>query len=64
MTPAASGWPCWSSMGGEVLSPVKARCPSVEEFQGGEVEVGGWVSKHLHGSRDRGLRGTGKRDNI
>ena len=25
------GWPCWASMGGEALIPVKAWCPSVGE---------------------------------
>ena len=30
-------------MGGEALGPVKARCTSVGECQGGEVGVGGWV---------------------
>jgi hypothetical protein len=31
-------------VGGEVLGPVKARCPSVGECQGREVGVGGLVS--------------------
>jgi hypothetical protein len=35
------GWPSRSSMGGEALGPVKARCPSVVECQGQEVGVGG-----------------------
>jgi hypothetical protein len=35
------GWPCWASMGGEALGPVKAQCPSVGECQGGEAGVGG-----------------------
>jgi hypothetical protein len=34
-------------MGGEALGPVKSRCPSVGEFQGGEVGVSGWVREHL-----------------
>jgi hypothetical protein len=34
------GWPCQASMGGEALGPLKARCPSVGEFEGREVE---WV---------------------
>jgi hypothetical protein len=25
------GWPCWTSMGGGTLGPLKAGCPSVEE---------------------------------
>jgi hypothetical protein len=29
-------------MVGESLGPVKAQCPSVGEFKGGEVGVGGW----------------------
>jgi hypothetical protein len=37
-------WPCQSSMGGEVVGPVKALCPSVEECQGQESGVGGLVS--------------------
>jgi hypothetical protein len=28
-------------MGGEALGPVKALCPSIGEYQGQEVEVGG-----------------------
>jgi hypothetical protein len=32
-----------ASMEGEVLGPVKARCLSVGECQGGEVGMGGWV---------------------
>jgi hypothetical protein len=34
-------------VGGEVLVPVKARCPSVGECQGGEAGVGGWVKEHV-----------------
>jgi hypothetical protein len=30
-------------MGGEALGPGKAPCPSVEESQGREAGVGGWV---------------------
>jgi hypothetical protein len=30
-------------MGGDTLGPVKARCPSVGEYQGREAGVGGWV---------------------
>jgi hypothetical protein len=29
-------------MRGEALGPVKTRCPSVGECQGGEAGVGGW----------------------
>ena len=27
----SKGWPCWASMGGEALGPVKSVCPSVGE---------------------------------
>jgi hypothetical protein len=37
------GWPCRTSMEGEILVPGKALCPSVEECHGGEAGVGGWV---------------------
>ena len=40
-------------MGGEALGPVKARCPSVGECQGGEVGVGEWVGEHPHRRRGR-----------
>jgi hypothetical protein len=43
------GWPCWSSMGGEALGPVKALCPTVGECQGQEVGVGGLVSRGIKG---------------
>jgi hypothetical protein len=46
-------------MGGEVLGPVKAQCPSVGECQGREVGVGGWVEEHPH--RSRGRRGWDRR---
>ena len=39
------GWPSWSSMGGEALSPVKILCPSIGECQGQEAGVGGLVSR-------------------
>ena len=39
------GWPCGTSMGGEYLGPVKARCPSVGECQDRESGVGGVVSR-------------------
>jgi hypothetical protein len=29
------------------------RCPSVGEFEGGKVRVGGWVEEHPHRSRGR-----------
>jgi len=45
------GWPYLASVGGEALVLVKAQCPSVEEFQGGEVGMGGWVGEHPHRSR-------------
>jgi hypothetical protein len=38
-------WPSQSSMGGEVLGPVKALCPSVGECQGQEAGVGGFLSR-------------------
>ena len=56
-------------MGGEVIGPVKAQCPSVRECQGGEAEVWG-RGEHPHRSRARegGIGGSGgearKRDNI
>ena len=39
-------------MGGEVLGPVKARCPSVGECQGREAGVEGWLGEYTHGSRE------------
>jgi hypothetical protein len=45
------GWPCWSSMEGEALGPVKALCPSVGECQVQEVGVGGLVSREGRGYR-------------
>ena len=39
------GWPSRSSMGGEVLGPVKALCPSIGECQGQEAGVGGFGSR-------------------
>jgi hypothetical protein len=38
-------WPCRTSMGGEALGLVKARCPSVEECQDREERVSGLVSR-------------------
>ena len=46
-------WPYQSSIGGETLGPVNARCPSVGECEGGEAGVGVWVGKHPHRSRGR-----------
>jgi hypothetical protein len=37
------GWPCWPSMRGEALDPVKVQCSSIGEFEGREAGVGGWV---------------------
>jgi hypothetical protein len=34
------GWPCWTSMRGQGLGPVKARCPSVGECYRAEPGVG------------------------
>ena len=49
---------------------VKARCPSVDECQDGEVGACGWLGEHSHKSRGRGdgirsfWRGNRKGDNI
>ena len=43
------------AMGGEVLSPVKARCPSIMECQGQEAGVSGLGSRV--GAGYRGLLG-------
>jgi hypothetical protein len=37
----------------EALSPMKVQFPSVEEFEGREVGVGGWMGLHPHRSRKR-----------
>jgi hypothetical protein len=42
-------------MGGEALGSVKVLCPSIEECQGQEVEVGGLVSR----GRVEGIGGLG-----
>jgi hypothetical protein len=43
-------------MGGEALGPVKALCPSVGEYQGPQLGVGGLVSRGGgRGNRERGL---------
>ena len=47
------GWPCQSSIGGEILGSVRAQCPSVGECQGREAELVGWVGEHPHKSRER-----------
>jgi hypothetical protein len=39
------GWPSWSSMGGEVLGPPKVPGPSIREWQGQEVGMGGFVNR-------------------
>ena len=45
-------------MGGEAFSPGNAVCPSLEECQGREAGVGGWVgvdpctSRGMNGGRD------------
>jgi hypothetical protein len=39
------GWPCWTSMGREALSPEKAPCSSVVECQDRKAEVGGFVRR-------------------
>jgi hypothetical protein len=39
------GWPCWTSMGGEALGPMKTQCPNVGEYQDREVGVGRLVSR-------------------
>jgi hypothetical protein len=39
------GWPSRSSMGGEVLGPLKILCPSIRECQGQEWGVGGLKSR-------------------
>jgi hypothetical protein len=39
------GWPCWSSMGGEALGPVKVLCSSIGDCQDQEAGVGGLMSR-------------------
>jgi hypothetical protein len=53
------GWPCWTSVGGEVLCPLKALYPSIWECQNREVGIGGLVSR---GRKDR--RGGFQRGNV
>jgi hypothetical protein len=43
-------------LGLEDLVPVKALFPSIEEFEGGEVGVGGWLGKQSHRSKGWGDR--------
>ena len=45
---SSRGWTGLSSMGREVLGPVKSPCTSGGECQGGEARVGGWVGEHPH----------------
>jgi hypothetical protein len=45
----------WNIMSREALGPVLAQCPSVGEYQGRDVELGGLVSRR---------RGEGTGDNI
>jgi hypothetical protein len=40
-------------MGGHSFGPEKALCPSVWEYQGREVGVGGWVGEDPGRSRGR-----------
>jgi hypothetical protein len=48
------GLHCWPLVGGHAFGPGKAWCPSVEEFEGGEVGVGRW-GKYPPRSRGRGM---------
>jgi hypothetical protein len=48
------GWPCWTSVGGEVLRPKGTQCPSIGECQGRKTGVGGWMGEHPHRGRGRG----------
>jgi len=36
--------------------PVKAQCPCVGKYQGGEAGLGGWELAHPHRNRGRGDR--------
>jgi hypothetical protein len=56
MAPAAyiaEDGPCWSSMEGEALGPVKVLCPSVGECQGQVMGVDGLVEQG-EGGRGKG----------
>jgi hypothetical protein len=44
-------WPYLASMGEDVIGPVKARCSSVGEYQGGEVGGGGSILIEAEGGR-------------
>ena len=46
------GLPFLASVGGEALGTVKAGCPSVGEYQGEEVRVGGWWSTLIEAGRE------------
>jgi hypothetical protein len=44
----ARRWPCWTSVGGEVLGPEGVQCPSAGGCQGRRIEVrDGRVGKEL-----------------
>ena len=43
------GWPCWASMGGEALGPVKAKYRGIPGQGGGS----GWVGSREHPYRSR-----------
>jgi hypothetical protein len=51
-------------MGGEVLGPLKALCPSVRECQGQGVGVGGYMSRWIGEGLGCFGRETRKGDNI
>jgi hypothetical protein len=54
------GWPCWSSMGEEALSPVKVLCLSIGECQAQEARVGGLGSRGVGiGDFQKGKLGKG-----
>jgi hypothetical protein len=42
------GWPCQTSVGREILGPVKPQFCNVEECQGREAVVGRWVREYPH----------------
>jgi hypothetical protein len=52
-TICSRGWPCLTSIGGEILGSVKV-LPQCRGMPGGEVGVGGWDGEHSHRSRERG----------
>jgi hypothetical protein len=51
-------------MGGEALRPEKVQCPSVGEYQGQEVVVGGLMSRGKGDWIGDYWRGNQERDNI